>query len=52
MPEDLSPISPKKRNIGEIYGDGFLSKLLKGVKMKKSGDGGFKSNMERIIGDQ
>lgn len=24
MPEDLSPNSPKKRNIGEIYGDGFL----------------------------
>ena len=43
MPDDLSPLSPKKRNIGEIYGDQFLNKLLNNVKLKKQ---------KQVMGDQ
>ena len=33
----FSPVSPKKKDIQEIYGDNFLSKLMAGIKQKKSG---------------
>jgi hypothetical protein len=33
--DDGSSFNNQKKNFGEIYGEGFLSKLMKGVKEKK-----------------
>ena len=51
FPQDLSPVSPKRRNVVEIYGDEFLQKLLKGVKSKKQSEGGFKNEVDKILVD-
>jgi len=41
--------SPNRRNIGEIYGEGFLAKLMKGVRLKKMDDGEKLSGIERML---
>lgn len=34
-PRDGQPVQPKKRDIQDIYGEAFLSRLLAGIKQKK-----------------